>query len=261
MFRIPHKDRESFPTHFVREVFLKLQYKPIPDGWESRLSEFREDLASCGIVTLSPRRRMGFEVTYDKEKAPEPIIKSQEQTNGITGANSDSTFSFQMEKDSILFSSKKYCGFDDFSELSRNICNVINNVIPLEDVNSIGLRKIGSINLTMSSNSYSGEGINQTFFTPIRDQLIEGEYLELAENKYILKKENNFFNLIATARRVSRDDPTQFSLKLDFDSIRKFPNSHVPLSSAFNEMREMNELLFDVFCWICDDELLHKLRN
>jgi uncharacterized protein (TIGR04255 family) len=135
----------------------------------------------------------------------------------------------------------------------------VSKIMQIDSINWLGIRKINEI-LAMRDDGqgYIGEGVNDQFFSPIKNNFFPPELILESKNRYVLMKDG-FKNIIDIS--ATRQTSNAYVVRIDLDvNSGNLAINKDDLGGLSNTLRSMNATMFDIFCWVVSPDLIKFLE-
>lgn len=258
MIRIPHITRKSFKKHFIKNGFLEVRFQPITVDWSNFVAKYKPYFASLGYSGYQPGMKANFQLKQVDGKM-KLVTHTDDAQDCCIFVSDDKAATIQIHNSKMVFQSQKYLNFENFLQAFVKLSGYFFKEEKITALNFIGLRKVNELVVKDEDNKgYVGSGINNNFFTPIKGQIFDPISVQLGENRYVLKNEQNAVILTAT---VQRQMSNEYVLNLDID-WQSILNVSLETADTFTkEVTRLNESLFDTYCWMISDDLRKELEK
>lgn len=258
MFNIPKVDYKPFKRHFIRTGIVEIRFEPISFDWESNLDDFKNDMASLGYPTVKKLIRSEFLFNQNSDGKTDPTLKIATAQLGYQATTENGDLTVELKNDRIVFICQAY---SRFSELWKSISTINESFSKRFNVTLfdwIGIRKINEIAVVNESGEYNGEGLNPMFFAPINKGALQADAVVRGVNQYVVSQ-NEMTSSIRTSVN-SQPKVGQYTVTIDLDINSKFENS-VNFADIEVKSKSMNEMIYNIYCWVISDELLDELNK
>lgn len=260
MFNIPHLDRKPFKRHFIRDAFFEVRFPNLTVNWEKIYPEITK------IMTGGEFTKINLLHTFNINFAPplkdpkggeiksEQVAQSSSNISGLVFQDSNLLLTANLFPDKIVLHSKQYVTFEQFLGHYEKLIASLDQVGVRPTINWIGIRKINVLTVQSSDKVYRGEGFNDNFFGILRNGTVQNENFMGAENRYVFQQENrNLIVNIRSGKTVNKD--FEITLDLDINSVKSFQSKE----ELAKEAKELNEKVYDVFCWTISEDLKQSM--
>lgn len=260
MFNIPHSERKPFKSHFIRDAFFEVRFPAININWEAVFPEISKTMTGGEFtkINLLHTFNINFVPPVKDPKGgeikSEQIAQSSSNISGLIFQDSNLFLTANLFTDKIVLHSKQYVTFEQFLSHYEKLMKSLNQVQIKPAINWIGIRKINVLTVQSTEKVYKGEGFNDNFFGILRNGTVKNETFVGAENRYSFQEENrNLIINVKSGKTVNRD--FEITLDLDINSAKSFQSSE----ELAKEAKELNEKVYDVFCWTISDDLKQSM--
>jgi uncharacterized protein (TIGR04255 family) len=257
MINIPKVERKAFKRHFIRQAILEVRFSPVKIDWNVfTTEELRKKLNAVGITGIVAGIKN--QVQLKQEETQIKVVSHAGVQESIQLSSSDGSTQIQILEDRFILTSPKYEDFDSFIDKGCTYVTLICEVIGVAEFIHLGLRKVNDLIVQNDGeNGYDGGGVNNLFFSPIKQGIIPKNAVVAAENKYILAEGPYRLLMLIKSQKQTLD---QFILTLDIN-WQKDVKIGIENSDMFKkECHILNDSLFETFFWIISDDLRDNMN-
>lgn len=262
MLNIPHQTRKPFKQHFIKDAFFEARFtSPIAGDWQELKDKLSPHLASIGHTKLNFLHTFSINLSPVKdEKVPRPAEQVAQSTSVIAGLvfqNTTSSLVATLFPDKIVLHSKEYVSFEDFLNHYESLISVLDSKANIKlEINWIGIRKINVLTVESSDKIYQGQGFNDSFFNILRNGNVKNTSFVSAENRYVFNEDATTLVMnIKSSKNIENN--FEIALDLDMNSAKKFSD----FKELSQEATDLNNKVYDVFCWVISDDLRASLEK
>lgn len=250
LLKVPHIERKKFKQHFLKGVVVAFWFNEAINNSicslkEIELSTFFKEL---GYDNFQEIKNKSFKITLDND---ETQAEPSTETVGSTYINSQNNNQIQIINERFIFVQNEY---EDFDVLIEHVIKIVECLFSRLDASvvQIGFRKINSI-VCSEITSYNDitDLFNETLFNFIKSDLFSFEDLENYRDNFTLSK-NGTKCIINTACNKILNLNNSYEITIDTDIINKDIYRD---NSILNILKEINQMHFDLFCWMASDKL------
>ncbi|MBP9837396.1 MAG: TIGR04255 family protein [Proteobacteria bacterium] len=259
MLNIKHHARKAFSKHFIRQAFIELRYSKIEVDWKN--IKIRLDKDNPFLTFDKLNLAFAANISLEKPSVSSDKIKVAKYSNSLIGIDlqsDDKSLIAQLRDDRIIFTCNEYTSFENFWSICSDFVTLAKTILFFNDFLWFGVRKINVVGVDVDNGTYRGEGFSEEFFEPVRIGRFEEGFLKSGENNYLVKKDDT--SCIIKLAFMQLMDKDKYEICFDIDVNKQLPQ---PLS--FHGLKEeadnLNQMLFDVFCWVIARDLREKLEE
>jgi uncharacterized protein (TIGR04255 family) len=257
IFNFKHIPRRSFKNHFLNQVHCEIRF----DGNYTAtvvqsVDQLKDIFKSMGYESHQPVMQGQFAFKIG-ESGNTPLMENNSSVIGYKFSSQSPQKDVQILGDKIIFSDFSYVGFEDFLKIFHAVTIEVAKLIPFQNVNKVGLRKINSIKIAPVVSFQDACVIfNPSIFNSIRSSLIDNESLTFNEEKIVLERDSKFCLLQFRMRKLG--EPDAFEATLDFDVVLK---QTLDIETVFiGSLPALNDEHFDLFMWAVTDDLINLME-
>ncbi len=262
MLNIPHQTRKPFKQHFITDAFFEARFNSaITTNWEELKTKLDPHLESIGHATINFLNTFSINFPPIKdEKAPKVAEQVAQSTSVITGLifqNSTSSLIATLFSDKLVLHSKEYVSFESFLNHYESLISILEMYAKIKlDINWIGIRKVNRLTVQSSDQIYQGQGFNENFFGILRNGNVKNSSFVSAENRYVFNENAKTLIMnIKSSKNINND--FEIALDLDMNIAKAFKD----LTDLKREATELNNSVYDVFCWTISGDLKDSLEK
>ncbi len=256
-FNLPRQKRKTFRRHFLTSVHAELGFIGVTT--EKILAAEAQLSATFAKHQFLETRKVVMGSFVMQANSNEPAKLHQDaRPVGLSFLSSTPRRELQVHGDKIVFSDNAYDGFESFLSRLREYSAVIAEIIGIDSITKIGLRKINSILIEPVVAYQDAFSIfNPALFAVARSGLVMADALKGAEDVNILERNGSMCILRARLKKMT--SPSTYEANLDFDLVDRNVST---LSDAINKVfPELNDTHFDLFMWAATSDLIRLMEE
>jgi uncharacterized protein (TIGR04255 family) len=259
LLKIEQKQRVKFQTHFLNSVHCQLTISPIS---AEQILERKVDLISAlGFMNFTDPTELGegsWKFQPPAKPGLPPVLEGESHAvTGLKFTSSSPKIELGISTKSIIYSEFEYSGFDKFSANLFRISNCVSDMLDIQKVSCIGLRKINSMHVGPVNSIHDAvSAFNPSLFGTAKSGIAETQSIKAYEGSLALKK-NNYACLIKNRIR-NLEEANRFEVVLDFDLLDQNETSMNEDLSA--KLDNLNATSFDLFSWAVGDQLTEIMK-
>lgn len=258
MLNIPHQKRKAFKSHFIRAAYIEFRFSSQQKiAWEEKKDELSEKFKKIGFEGNSLALETQFQIKGDSPTVP-PSMKLDATVIGLDFHRAEDKSTYKILSDRVVLSTGDYHSFEKFWRTAASCCKQLEGLHNISEIVWAGIRKVNVIGVNAPDGKYRGQGFNDIFFTALRDEKIAPGTAAVAETRYVINKDNK--SCLIRLSSVRQADPNNYELQIDIDGNEKFPDG-LTLDKLEPKAKEINELIFDTFCWTLSESLIQELEK
>lgn len=257
MLKIPHNTRKAFARHFIRQAFIELRFLPVSVKWEEAHSKFQKECLNLTFdnVVKSLSTQVSMKTDVESEEV-QPVVNFSHEVQGLDLIDSKYGIAAQIRRDRIIINTTKYSSFENLWKVSLDCFELAQKIIGAGNILWLGIRKINIVGVEVKNGIYSGEGFNETFFTPLRQGMLDGSTVRQGETRYVLTE--NEITCIVKLSFHQLVNKNRYDVVFDIDLNQSFDTAS-DLMNVTRQAKSLNAQLFDVFCWVIAKDLRKSL--
>ncbi len=256
ILKIDSKQRAEckFKKHFISAVYSRVELNNLTKEKIINIKEQLDSkLAEKGFRKGNEVYKKSIDVSSDKNS--EYFTKSS-IVAGLEYTNSDKSNVIQFIDNSILIIDRKYNKFEDFSTVLKFILETIKDILNIEKVNFIGLKKENIIaieNLEKFDEIF--DYFNLLKISTISNEFIKDKrYLSNFEQAFTIEKDK--VKIIVKNHLLNNDSLVK--IVLDIDTIDSGP---INISEVENSLNKLNNFHYNFFNWAINDKMREILEG
>lgn len=260
MLNIPHVNHVNFKRHFIDKVICELRFPSLKKiDWSAKISaKFSSAMSGVGFDLCKPAIESNLHIQASKKNPKIQGVNLQTRVVGLLATSSKSRMNLQFRADRLILTSPSYNGFSEFWKEIRQIIPACESVWGQLHFNWIGIRKVNIIGIESDDGIYEGQGANPLIFAPLRQGNFNPKLVKGAETRYSLGDDETTCNIVTKCSREANPKRVKLIIDIDLNRVIKPPQM---LKELDKTAEELNNTIFDIFCWITDSNLLEQMRK
>lgn len=260
MFGFTKVEREVYNSTFIRKVFVKIQFPALKQLKDK--SENIKELFLADFPRITIGKNQGFEILISGNSS-NPNFKTIDENDAITLKSEDGQTELQLNCDSLAFTieGKAYVSFEKNIETLLTKIEKLFSIIGVEQVLTSELRKINIIEFGFGNDNFPN-GILDALLNkavvynddafPEMDRISQNIHnVEFKDGNYTLDLRYGMNTLPIPDKKIGQ-------LIVDYKI-----QSNVQQNSNLitDEIKLLNDELFNVFSWIFNENSKQVLKN